>query len=192
MHWRGKDGSWAQLRWGDVENIVRYDLHKSPQIMAKVCEAHIKLTSWSRMRCHLATQLFRGLSEFAAWVQRKGWEGSRSEPPSAELAEAALGLAGYVDLAVSTQCCLERRDPVRCPQSPLLRQLLANGRRVHAWGLDLARAVEEGELQLPQAEPKPGSKRRGRTGRVGLPEQTHRDFQVGLGTVGREAPGGRS
>lgn len=82
MMWPASDGGgWLEPSWRDVVTVVEWDMHHQPQLMARVNRSHIWLTSWTRMRCHLVSQLFRGLEEFGYWVEKEGWKRDAAQAP---------------------------------------------------------------------------------------------------------------
>ena len=96
MHWwMEEERRWTELHWSHVRTIVEWDLHNSPQIMKNVFLEHVMLTSWTRMRCHLSTQLFHGLVLIAAWAEAKGWEHDGTKQPPAAILLMIKNLAGY-------------------------------------------------------------------------------------------------
>eukprot|EP00198_Chlamydomonas_reinhardtii_P012760 XP_001702097.1 predicted protein [Chlamydomonas reinhardtii] len=163
MMWPASDGGgWLEPSWRDVVTVVEWDMHHQPQLMARVNRSHIWLTSWTRMRCHLVSQLFRGLEEFGYWVEKEGWKrdaaqapepqqpqhqpvapqpaaaattsnrSSNAEPP-ADIKAAALRLRGFVRLFNSTMMALEREEPITRTEDPFLVQLLRNAETVYNW-----------------------------------------------------------
>lgn len=176
--WSDTAEAWLQLRWPDVCALQRYDSRKEPTIMPKVNEAHVKLSSWTRMRCHLCTELLVGLWNLCTWVTGEMWKEDKDggEAPPDAIVTAATSLLPYVDLLLSTHVALHSPTPITDEQDPLLLQLLRNASAVHAWGERLNAAVEAGDIQLP-----PGSGKG--KGRVGLSYQTHRAFQVGVANL---------
>lgn len=87
---------WRNLLWSDVENMVKCDLFHNPRIMHNVKWSHVELDSWTRMRCHLASQLFGGLEEFCCWVDKEGWVKDKRPEPKKAVIDGAKDIHGYV------------------------------------------------------------------------------------------------
>lgn len=95
--WPTDNGGYIKLPFSEVRSIMLWDSHNRPAVCPKLGPEHVNLTNWSRMRCHLCTQLFLSLDYFCCWVADEGWKRDKNpkQPPEAILA-AARGMAPFV------------------------------------------------------------------------------------------------
>jgi hypothetical protein len=54
----GPNGELIEVSWQDVSTLLDWDLRQAPRL-TRLSKAHAVLNEWSRMRCHLATEVFQ-------------------------------------------------------------------------------------------------------------------------------------